>query len=460
MEKIILIIIFCILSSGITYGQTKSHVVAVKQTVAKTSTEKVKQSNQLSSLDNGQVHKSVNQQTSMKTAMKPILTSTQKLLNEYRYNEAITQLQKDIKLKQAKKQSIESEKSDLKIAETGQKMLAATQKIIFIDSIVTTYDKFLSKIQLSKESGTIKPFNDFFKSGNQPDAYLYLNELGNKCYYSMEDSLENMSLYTNDKLDGKWGEPSEISINGNQSDQMNYPYMMSDGTTLYFAATGSESLGGYDIFVTRYDSESGNFLKAENIGMPFNSPANDYMYAEDELDNIGWFVTDRNQPAGKVCIYIFIPSDTRQIYESDKYSPEQIRQFAMISKISDTWGDGQEREQAIARLNKAINAKKKTNKVNFIFVVNDNIVYTSLSDFKNPVSKQKMEELTSKQKSLKDINNSLESLRGSYAKSNENEKAELRTSILQDEQQIMKLQEEIKQTEKFIRNTELSSINK
>lgn len=29
--------------------------------------------------------------------------------------------------------------------------------------------------------------------------------------------------------------------------------------------------------------------------MPFNSPANDYMYAEDDINNIGWFVADRNQ---------------------------------------------------------------------------------------------------------------------------------------------------------------------
>lgn len=89
---------------------------------------------------------------------------------------------------------------------------------------------------------------------------------------------------------------------------VNYPFMMPDGTTFYFAATGEESIGGYDIFVTRFDSESGSFLKAENIGMPFNSTANDYMYAIDEFNDIGWFATDRSQPEGKVCIYIFIPS--------------------------------------------------------------------------------------------------------------------------------------------------------
>ena len=36
-------------------------------------------------------------------------------------------------------------------------------------------------------------------------------------------------------------------------------------------------MGGYDIFVTRYNSDTDNYLNPENVGMPFNSPFNDYM---------------------------------------------------------------------------------------------------------------------------------------------------------------------------------------
>lgn len=446
MKEVLIFSISCLMITGTTYGQgkLKSHPIAIdKHVQAAVTPDK----------------HAASTTTANPSTIRPALTNTQRMLNDYRFNEVIPLLQKEIKTKQARKQYVESEKQDLKSAEMGEKMLTATQKIVFIDSIVTTYDNFMSKIQLSKEAGTIKPFNDFFQSNKQPDAYLYLNELGTKCYFSMEDSMENMCLYTSDKLDGKWSEPSEINISGNKADQINYPYMMSDGTTLYFAATGGESLGGYDIFVTRYDSESGSFLKAENIGMPFNSPANDYMYAEDEMDNIGWFVTDRNQPVGKVCIYMFIPSDTRQVYEAGKYNREQIRRLAMISKIADTWGDGQEREQALTRLAKSINTQKKSKSSAFNFVINDNTTYTSLADFKKPEAKQKMAELLSKQKNLKDITSLLESLRSNYTKSQESQKEELKSSILQNEQQIFRLQMEIKEIEKSIRNTELSSIN-
>lgn len=387
-------------------------------------------------------------------------TETQRLVKDYKFNESINLLQREIKSKQKKKLPTESEKRDLKSAQIGQRMLAATQQIVFVDSVVTTYDNFLSKIILSKESGTIKPFNDFFNSDKQADTYLYVNELDNKCYYAMEDKEENLSLYTSDKLDGKWSGPSEIEIKGDQFDQMNYPYMMSDGTTLYFAATGAESLGGYDIFVTRYDSESGIFLKAENLGMPFNSPSNDYMYAEDELNNIGWFVTDRNQPVGKVCIYSFVPSETRQIYDSNSHNQEQIRQFARIWSISQTWGDGTERKQAVSRLNSIASSKMKKDKNDFNFVINDNLVYTSLSDFKSMTSKQGMTELLSKQKQLKNLQEVLKSLRNDYAKSSLSDKSEFNQPILQNEHQILALQKEIKLKEKFIRNTESQAIKK
>ena len=45
-----------------------------------------------------------------------------------------------------------------------------------------------------------------------------------------------------------------------------------------------------------------------NIGMPFNSPANDYLYVFDEMTHIGWFATDRFQHQDTVVVYEFVPN--------------------------------------------------------------------------------------------------------------------------------------------------------
>lgn len=41
-----------------------------------------------------------------------------------------------------------------------------------------------------------------------------------------------------------------------------YPFLMQDGQTLYFAYTGPGTLGGYDLYVTRYDRTSGRTPRA------------------------------------------------------------------------------------------------------------------------------------------------------------------------------------------------------
>lgn len=97
------------------------------------------------------------------------------------------------------------------------------------------------------------------------------------------------SLYSRFKLIDKWEDAKPLSGLDESGHNQNYPFMASDGITLYFGAEGDESMGGYDIFVTRYDSDDNTYLRPDNIGMPFNSPYNDYMYALDDLNNLGWF---------------------------------------------------------------------------------------------------------------------------------------------------------------------------
>ena len=84
--------------------------------------------------------------------------------------------------------------------------------------------------------------------------------------------------------------------------------MMSDGITLYYANDGDNTLGGYDIFMTR-KGDDGRFLQPQNIGMPYNSPYDDYMLAIDEVTGAGWWATDRNQIPDSVTIYVFVPND-------------------------------------------------------------------------------------------------------------------------------------------------------
>ena len=336
-------------------------------------------------------------------------------------------------------------------------MLASTQQIIFVDSVVVDKADFLEAYQLNADAGTLYSYNEFFSTSSQPYAMVYVNQLTNKCWYA-----NNGRLHTSDWLNGKWSDPVPLEGLGHFQ-RTNYPFVLSDGTTIYFAAIGEEGLGGLDIYVSRYDSETGSYLMAENIGMPFNSEANDYMYAIDELDSIGYFATDRRQPQGKVCIYTFIPNNTRRIYSSDNYDEATIRSRAAINRIADTWGDGGVRNRALDRLS-ALRKRVQRQQTaasdggNFSFVIDDGHTYSQLSDFVVPENRKRMTELLTMQKRVAQLTTVLEQNREAYIQASASERVSLKADILSLEEEFYQIQQDVKTLEKTIRNTEIHAL--
>ena len=336
-------------------------------------------------------------------------------------------------------------------------MREMTQQIVIIDSIVADKSQFLSHYVLSSETGKIMTASQI--SGIEADGYVYLNEMGNKAYFGKADKNGIRQIFTSDKLGDRWGEP--ILMNGLSEgiDEADYPFMMNDGITFYFAAQGEESIGGYDIFFTRYDSRSGSFLKPENIGMPFNSEANDYMYAADEQSGIGYFVSDRRQPKDTVCVYIFILPETRRSYDPTKFTEQQIHDFADITCIADTWGNGSERRAALERL-KAVftNASRpttdKATEANTAIVINDRLTYTSAKDFRSPTAANHYRELLKARERLSHLEAELQKTRDRYAQADENGRKLLSEIILHNEEQTLLLRNNIHTLEKQIRNEE------
>ena len=357
------------------------------------------------------------------------------------------------KVKQLTPEQLEQQERQEKL----ERITAKTQCIMFIDSLVVDKQHFLQAYHLSPEIGQIASYQDFFNTHKQPNAYVYVNELGSQCFYSIEQKDSTMQLFSSDNINNRWSHPQPLQgINDdNQFQRVNYPFMMGDGQTFYFAAEGKEGLGGYDIYVTRYDADDKQFLRPANIGMPFNSEANDYLYVIDEYSNLGWFATDRNQSADSVCIYIFIPPQTRQTYSALGLSPEEITPFARIDRIADTWTDKAARQEALQRLQKTAGQEHvKVVVSDFRFIINDDLVYTQPTDFKANGNLQRFQQLTTLSKQYDQLSKALDRARDYYATASEEERRELRPEILASEQKKHGLYLSIHKLEKLIRNYE------
>ncbi len=344
-----------------------------------------------------------------------------------------------------------------------ERMTENTQRILFIDSMVIPKKQFLSAYLLSPEVGKVARHQDIFHTQQQPDAFVHVNDLGTRCYLSLAPTDTTMQLYMSDYQDEHWSRPQLLKgINDdNQFQRVNYPFMMGDGQTFYFAAEGGDGLGGYDIYVTRYDAEEGQFLHPVNIGMPFNSEANDYLYIIDEYSNLGWFATDRNQPADTVCVYLFLPPVTRQTYSASGLTLEEITPYARIDRIEDTWTDEAPRQEAMERLHHVVERKQQKPVVReFTFVVNDDITYTRLADFRAPGSNRLFQELQRLRQQYQQQHQALDKARDHYAQANPAERDKLRSEILASEQAQQQLLRQIHETEKTIRNNEILFLTK
>lgn len=344
-----------------------------------------------------------------------------------------------------------------------ERMTENTQRILFIDSAVVPKAQFLSAYCLAPEVGQVARYQDIFNSQQQPDAYVHVNELRSRCYLSLAPTDTTMQLYKSENLENRWSSPQQLKgINDDGLFQrVNYPFMMGDGQTFYFAAEGGDGLGGYDIYVTRYDAEEDQFLHPVNIGMPFNSEANDYLYVIDEYSNLGWFATDRNQSSDSVCVYLFLPPASRRTYSAEGLDIEEIAPYARIDRIADTWTDDTARQDALTRLQDISKRRhQRTDDREFTFVINDDVTYTRLSEFRAPGSSRLFQELQSLRQQHQRLVTALDKAREYYAQATQSERDELRSEILASERTQSQLQRQIHDTEKTIRNSEIIFLTK
>lgn len=379
--------------------------------------------------------------------------------NLYRFEDAVQCYSEYISELTKRKRPTEDVENLLEKAKANLRMLKGVEEVCFIDSFVVDKSTFLDAYKISPESGKLFMYDAYFKDSNKKGGTVYETELGNKIYYSEQQSDGKLSILSSNKLLDKWSNGNLLPGSINEAINADYPYVLTDGITIYYAADGQASIGGYDIFVTRYNTNTDTYLTPDNVGMPFNSPYNDYMYVIDEFNNLGWFASDRYQPDDKVCVYVFIPNASKQVYNYENTDPKKIIRLAQLHSIKETWTDVNVVKSAKERLNhSSSNQQHKEKNYDFKFIIDDNTTYYELDDFHSPQAKALFSKYSNLEKSYKQQINKLEGMRLSYSHANKTEKEKMSTGILDLEKRLQQLSAEITQTAIQIRKIEKQTI--
>lgn len=364
--------------------------------------------------------------------------------NDYQFDKSIMAYQTYMATLKPNDEKIPQIENAIKKAEIGARLINKVEDIAIVDSIIVDKSNFLKAYKIGSELGSIK--SDPIKLGTKKitEKITYSTQRQDRIYAS--DSIKGqMDLFTSYKLLDEWSPVVPLSKGINTPSNENYPFLSLDGVTLYFASDSENSLGGYDIFITRFNPSNSGFLPPENLGMPFNSPANDYMLVIDEIHKLGWFATDRNQPVGKVAVYTFVPNDMKTIIRSE--DKDYIRQAAKLLKYRKS-----KKTVIVGPVQKTETTNDSENQIKF--VVNDSVVYNQLKDFKSPNGAEKWSEINQTKEKIRSGMVQLKNLREQYINEMDDSKKALGTSILQLENEIVEYKKQLSQQILNLRNEE------
>jgi len=159
-----------------------------------------------------------------------------------------------------------------------------------------------------------------------PAVYVPENAAG--IYFSARDAEGVRNIYTTTLADTVWTAPALPGPAFESSGNEIFPMLSFDGKALFFASDGLYGMGGYDLYVSRWDEEASQWSAPENLGFPYSSPYNDYMFINSEDGRYSVFASDRDCPADSVCIYV-VEFDAMPVRESIS-SPERLRELSAL----------------------------------------------------------------------------------------------------------------------------------
>lgn len=84
-------------------------------------------------------------------------------------------------------------------------------------------------------------------------------------------------LYISHKLPNRqWSEPENLGVEINSPYNESYPYLTPDEDFLIFASEGHNSMGGYDLMLTPFSTDTSHKWNIRNLGYPVNTPVDDH----------------------------------------------------------------------------------------------------------------------------------------------------------------------------------------
>lgn len=177
--------------------------------------------------------------------------------------------------------------------------------IVYKSTPQTKGDLYYSRLVDSIWSEPVKFEGAINSMHFEPSAVI--NAAENSLIFSSDrpGGLGGLDLYVSKMLpNGQWGTPVNMGPSINTKYDEDAPFLQANERTLHFSSNGHNSMGGYDIFTTEYDTKTQSWITPVNEGYPINTPDDDIYFSWNNAGSRAYFSSTREEGEGLHDIYM------------------------------------------------------------------------------------------------------------------------------------------------------------
>lgn len=186
---------------------------------------------------------------------------------------------------------------------------------------------------LQDRSWRITP-NQLDSTANDPFAKaIYIPDDVKQIYWSGKDSDGIRNIYRTALGDSLWTVPELVNEQLTSSSDEIYPMISPDGKQLFFASKGLYGMGGYDLYVSTWDKDLNDWGVPVNMGFPYSSPYDDFLYINTADGKYSMFASNRECPADSVDIYV-LEFDSMPV-RKEINDPDELKKLCRLEPDND-----------------------------------------------------------------------------------------------------------------------------
>lgn len=173
-------------------------------------------------------------------------------------------------------------------------------------------------------------------AGHPYSKALYAPDGADVIYYSAVDSEGIRNICMTEKKDTVWTTPALINEQMTSASDEIYPVLSPDGKTMYFASAGLYGVGGYDLYASEWNEEGADWSAPVNLGFPYSSPADDFLYMNTPDGKFTIFASNRDCSKDSVYVYVleYVSMPVRKAIE-DSAELEQLSHLVPLGDSAD-----------------------------------------------------------------------------------------------------------------------------